>query len=176
MSSVAYEFPWQFSFPPFFTLQTHEETRRKQLDAWCQLITSYCKHQNIFILTYPDCQEQLPFCNKSLNRRLSVDAVIVVLEELKRRNQLIWLENSNTKKNCLVLWRSIDEWARMLSDSIRQRGSLNTVCTLYELTDGHDAHTEFKNIPQSLLLEIIHQLEKQGKAALVGKEGVKFSL
>ena len=32
------EFPWQHSFPPFFTLQPHQETQRKQLDAWQTIV------------------------------------------------------------------------------------------------------------------------------------------
>ena len=28
---------WQLSFPPFYTLQKNEETRKKQLDAWSSL-------------------------------------------------------------------------------------------------------------------------------------------
>ncbi len=35
-ASEEFAWPWQFSFPPFFTLQPNEDTRRKQTDAWCQ--------------------------------------------------------------------------------------------------------------------------------------------
>ena len=37
-SNSASEFPWQHSFPPFYTLQPHQETRRKQLDAWRSIV------------------------------------------------------------------------------------------------------------------------------------------
>ena len=32
------EFPWQHSFPPFYTLQPHQETKRKQLEAWRSIV------------------------------------------------------------------------------------------------------------------------------------------
>jgi hypothetical protein len=37
------EWPWQYSFPPFFTLQPHAPTREKQLEAWKHLVLSYCQ-------------------------------------------------------------------------------------------------------------------------------------
>ena len=44
------EFPWQHSFPPFFTLQPHQETQRKQLDAWQTIVLGKLEiskqHQN----------------------------------------------------------------------------------------------------------------------------------
>ena len=32
-----FEWPWQYNFPPFFTLQKHQETREKQIDQWISL-------------------------------------------------------------------------------------------------------------------------------------------
>ena len=32
------EFPWQHSFPPFYTLQPHQETQRKQIEAWRSIV------------------------------------------------------------------------------------------------------------------------------------------
>ena len=32
-----FEWPWQYNFPPFFTLQNHQETREKQIDQWISL-------------------------------------------------------------------------------------------------------------------------------------------
>jgi ESCRT-II complex subunit VPS25 len=37
------EFPWQHSFPPFYTLQPHQETQRKQIDAWRSVVLGMCK-------------------------------------------------------------------------------------------------------------------------------------
>ena len=36
------EWPWQYSFPPFFTLQPHKDTRDKQIEAWRHLVLNYC--------------------------------------------------------------------------------------------------------------------------------------
>ena len=38
-----FSFPWQHEFPPFYTLQTHRETRAKQLEAWRSVILDYCQ-------------------------------------------------------------------------------------------------------------------------------------
>ena len=37
------DWPWQYSFPPFFTLQPHAPTREKQIQAWKYLVISYCQ-------------------------------------------------------------------------------------------------------------------------------------
>ena len=37
------EWPWQYSFPPFFTLQPHKDTRDKQIEAWRHLVLNYCQ-------------------------------------------------------------------------------------------------------------------------------------
>lgn len=35
------------AFPPFYTLQEHEESRRKQVGYWAELIHAYCREHNI---------------------------------------------------------------------------------------------------------------------------------
>ena len=44
------EWPWQYSFPPFFTLQPHAPTREKQLEEWKHLVLSYCQASFLEIL------------------------------------------------------------------------------------------------------------------------------
>ena len=44
------EWPWQYNFPPFFTLQPNEDTKNKQIDAWCDLILKYGREKRIFQL------------------------------------------------------------------------------------------------------------------------------
>ena len=39
-----FQWPWQYSFPPFFSIQPNLDTRGKQIDAWKNLVLSYYKH------------------------------------------------------------------------------------------------------------------------------------
>lgn len=98
--STKFEWPWQYAFPPFFTLQPHVETRRRQLDAWCALVLDYCRDRRLFVL---NVEEMLSgghelFANKSIERRLARDALLAVLDELRRRGQLEWLDDSPSRQ------------------------------------------------------------------------------
>ena len=47
------EFPWQHSFPPFFTLQPHQETQRKQLDAWQTIVLGKFEISKPYRIRFP---------------------------------------------------------------------------------------------------------------------------
>lgn len=57
-------------------------------------------------------------------------------------------------------------------------GLTDTVCTLYELTEGEDTvDREFHGLERPLLVKALKTLENEGKAELInidGNEGVKF--
>lgn len=84
------QWPWQYSFPPFFTLawclnnfilfaifnhsfsygvsmfrlQPNVETRKKQLDAWRTLLLDYCRAQKICVIDVND-RDHLPVFNNT---------------------------------------------------------------------------------------------------------------
>ena len=70
MSSSEFTFPWQYSFPPFFTLQPHAETRAKQLSAWRSLVLDYCQHGGIAAVDVADLARSPLFRNDAIGRRL----------------------------------------------------------------------------------------------------------
>ena len=47
--SLVMEWPWQYSFPPFFTLQPHRDPRTKQMEAWRHLVLNYCLVSDDFV-------------------------------------------------------------------------------------------------------------------------------
>ena len=65
-----FKFPWQYSFPPFFTLQPHAETRAKQLSAWRSLVLDYCQHGGIAAVDVADLARSPLFRNDAIGRRL----------------------------------------------------------------------------------------------------------
>lgn len=46
-----FNFPEYYTWPFFFTLQKHSETKIKQLGMWSELITEYSKYANIWRLS-----------------------------------------------------------------------------------------------------------------------------
>uniref|UniRef100_A0A8C2ZD09 Vacuolar protein-sorting-associated protein 25 n=1 Tax=Cyclopterus lumpus TaxID=8103 RepID=A0A8C2ZD09_CYCLU len=137
---MSFEWPWQYSFPPFFTLQPNVDTRQKQLAAWCSLALSYCRHHKLYTLDVMEAQESPVFNNKKIERKLSMEAIQVVFEELRKKGNLDWLDKN--KSRCLVMWRRPEEWGKLIHQWVSKIGMVNSVFTLYELSNGDDTEGE----------------------------------
>ncbi|XP_063723100.1 vacuolar protein-sorting-associated protein 25-like [Symsagittifera roscoffensis] len=170
---MAFEWPWQYSFPPFFTLQPNLETRKKQLEAWCSLILTFCKQKKIFTFDVTEAQTSELFCNKSINRKLSNDDLIFVLETLRKRGNLHWRDKKKT--HFTIIWRTPDQWGTILYEWAQRTARLNTVCTIFELTNGVETtEEEFYGLDDSLILASLKTLEASRKAEIIDRDGVKF--
>ncbi|XP_005104944.1 vacuolar protein-sorting-associated protein 25 [Aplysia californica] len=171
-----FDWPWQYKFPPFFSIQPNIETRKKQLEAWCTLVLTYQKHMKQYNLDVNEAQNSELFYNKQLNRRLNLDAMYTVLEELRKRGNLEWKDKNRSA--CTLMWRSPAEWGNMIYSWISSRAMNNTVCTLFELSEGEDSvGQDFHGLDKGILLRALKSLEAEGKAEVIdfdGNEGVKF--
>ncbi|XP_054657336.1 vacuolar protein-sorting-associated protein 25 isoform X3 [Grus americana] len=67
---MSFAWPWQYSFPPFFTLQPNGETRQKQLSAWCALALAYSQRHRLPAMTVREAQDSPLFANRRLQRIL----------------------------------------------------------------------------------------------------------
>uniref|UniRef100_A0A8C7TQQ5 Vacuolar protein-sorting-associated protein 25 n=1 Tax=Oncorhynchus mykiss TaxID=8022 RepID=A0A8C7TQQ5_ONCMY len=137
---MSFEWPWQYNFPPFFTLQPNVDTRQKQLAAWCSLALSYCRHHKLYTLDIMEAQESPVFNHKNIDRKLSMEAILIVFEELRKKGNLEWLDKNKTR--CLVMWRRPEEWGKLIYQWVSKNGMVNTVFTLYELANGDDTESE----------------------------------
>ncbi|XP_071791820.1 vacuolar protein-sorting-associated protein 25-like [Asterias amurensis] len=171
-----FQWPWQYEFPPFFTLQPNLETRKKQLAAWCDLVLAYHKHHKLFSLDLKEAQSSPLFNNSKINRKLSTDSICTILEELSNKGNIEWTDK--TKTRCLVMWRTPEEWGDLIYRWASSNAMTNTVCTLYELAHGDNTKQEdFVGLEDWLLKRALRALEKQRKAELMSfgnSEGVKF--
>lgn len=173
-----FAWPWQYSFPPFYTIQPNSETRRVQMTSWCQLILDYCRHSRHFSISVSDAPRSPLFHNAKIKRGLSEDDIRLVLDEMVSSGKAQWTDKS--KISCDILWRSVEEWASMIYNWVSQQGMTGgSVCTLYELISGDDtAHQEFHGIPEDLAIRALKSLQIKGKAELMSQdgnvEGVKF--
>jgi len=173
-----FSWPWQHDFPPFYTIQPNADTKRKQQEAWCSLILSYCKHNRIYELDVAEIATSQLFHNKSIERKLTTDDIIGLLEVLAKQGHVEW-QDLKSKKNCIIMWRTPEEWGKLIYDWAKGFGMVNTVCTLYELTNGDDTKSQdFHGIENWLLLRALKTLESSGKAEIMslgeGSDGVKF--
>ena len=168
------DFPWQHSFPPFYTLQIHEETKKKQLEVWCSIVLDYCQKRGLTTLDIREISGSPLFNNATIQRRLSDEAMQVIFDELQSRGNLEWIDKS--RRRCYIYWRSPEEWGTLIYAWIKGNGMTNTVCTFYELTEGEDATDQpFYGLDRDILIKSLQTLEKDKRAELfVDDEGVKF--
>ena len=64
---ASFQWPWQYEFPPFFTVQPNTDTRSKQLDAWCDLVLSYHRATKSYLLDVNEAQSSPLFYNSKIN-------------------------------------------------------------------------------------------------------------
>uniref|UniRef100_A0A1I7WIR7 Vacuolar protein-sorting-associated protein 25 n=1 Tax=Heterorhabditis bacteriophora TaxID=37862 RepID=A0A1I7WIR7_HETBA len=181
---MTFKWPWQYDFPPFFTLQQTLVTKEKQLEAWSQLVIDYAQHNKIYTLDVAEtsfkknCFQVSPisYSNKIIGR-LSLEGIRAVFDYLEQKRHLEWLDAS--KSRCHIYWRRPDEWATLIYEWAVSNGLLNTPCTLYEITNGDDTVQEsFYGLEKDVLLKALRSLEVQRRAQLMNIgtdiEGVKF--
>lgn len=107
----SFEYPPQYWFPPFFTIQPNSTTRLAQFRAWSDLIQRYCRHHRIFKISAVDAAATTAgggfggdgrpggggerggastgwplFHNRDLSRRLDVRGISEVLGWMSGRN------------------------------------------------------------------------------------------
>ncbi|ELR53910.1 Vacuolar protein-sorting-associated protein 25, partial [Bos mutus] len=174
--AMSFEWPWQYRFPPFFTLQPNVDTRQKQLAAWCSLVLTFCRLHKQSSMTVMEAQESPLFNNVKLQRKLPVESIQVVLEELRKKGNLEWLDKN--KSSFLIMWRRPEEWGKLIYQWVSKSGQNNSVFTLYELTNGEDTEDEeFHGLDEATLLRALQALQQEHKAEIItvsDGRGVKF--
>jgi ESCRT-II complex subunit VPS25 len=187
--------PWQYDFPPFFTRQPNDDTRRKQFDAWTDLIITYCKSNKIHQLNLSDAQSTELFTNKKINRKCSIELIVEIIDYLVKQKRAEWIEShsgssprkskhssddNKEKKSCFIFWNTLDEWARIIYDYANKNALTNSVCTFFELIESDDTKNEqFHKIDKHVFRKSLLVLQSQSKAEIFQIEdeseyGVKF--
>lgn len=171
------EFPWQFHFPPFFTLQPHAETRAKQLAAWRSLVLEWYGATLQSKVDLREAGRSPPFANAAINRRLPEEGITAVMEELARTGHAERLDKQGYTW-AVHCGRTLDEWADCLLSWARDNGMSGTVCTLYELTHGEDTvGCDFHGLDEDTLVRSVLRLQQRGHAEFMDfddNRGVKF--
>ncbi|XP_058116042.1 vacuolar protein-sorting-associated protein 25 [Anopheles ziemanni] len=170
----AFEWPWQYSFPPFFTVQVHAKTKEQQLATWKELVLNYQKHMCQALL---NIAEDTPlFDNKEISRKLSPDGRLWVMEELAKTGHAATVDKR--KQQWEVYWHTLDEWSNILYDWAVANGMTNTVCTTFELVAGDTTvGEEFHGLDEGVLTKALKVLESRGKCEIIVLDdgsGVKF--
>uniref|UniRef100_A0A8C4J7N1 Vacuolar protein-sorting-associated protein 25 n=2 Tax=Dromaius novaehollandiae TaxID=8790 RepID=A0A8C4J7N1_DRONO len=127
-------------------------------------------------MTVREAQDGPLFANRRLQRKLPLEAIQVVLEELRKQGNLEWLDKN--KSSFLIMWKRPEEWGKLIYQWVLKNGLTNSVFTLYELTSGDDTENEeFHGLDESMLLRALQALQQEHKAEIITLDdgrGVKF--
>jgi len=167
------DWPWQFSFPPFFTLQPNTETRNRQLHAWSDLVLKFHRANRQFVLDVRESGSSPLFHNADIKRTLSKDGVLFVLNSLAQSGHAEPIDKSKFRWH--IYWHTLDEWADLIYSWADQTGQVGSVCTLYEISNTPDV--EFTGISQDVLVKALKVLESKSRAEIIEMDdssGVKF--
>jgi ESCRT-II complex subunit VPS25 len=173
-----------YHFPPFFTLQPTDQTRKQQLDLWLSHVIQYLKYLNKSSINLQQDSKTPLFENQQIQRGLSAEAIKIVADYLVSQGYAVWHNNAaNSNMNNSVLyvsWHSFTDWAAIIYNFAQNNSLINTIVTLYELQCGDASKkAEFYNLNETILLQAIKVLQEQNRAAIVPGEniqetGIKF--
>ncbi|CAG5111574.1 Oidioi.mRNA.OKI2018_I69.chr2.g5868.t1.cds [Oikopleura dioica] len=164
---------WQVSFPPFYTLQKNEETRKKQLDAWSSLVIEHSRKTSTSTIDLSEIRRSVLFTNSKIERQASIELVEAVFSQLVQKGNAIWKDKSKSK--CLLSSQTFSSLAAALYNWAQMSGHINQVCTIFELSQGEEISGEiFQNVPEEIIIIALKLLQKERKAELIGTDGVKF--
>ncbi|CAO1407774.1 unnamed protein product [Diamesa serratosioi] len=169
-----FEWPWEYSFPPFFTFQPNSETRKQQFLRWKELILQYQRYRKQAILNLNDDTEL--FNNDKINRRLDKETKTTILDEMcVNKNAAAVGKNSGIYE---IYWLTLEEWSNVVYNWAQNSGMTNSVLTQYELLNGDDTKDEeFSGLNEDVFMKVMKLLESKGKCEVMeidGSYGVKF--
>ncbi|GAA5809695.1 hypothetical protein MFLAVUS_003108 [Mucor flavus] len=179
MTSIDFQYPTLFDFPPFFTRQITDSTWKSQVSQWETFILDYTRQKHLFRLelhqaTSPGGIEI--FENKKINRRLSFETLQDIIEEMTLKGTAEWEGgNKGPKSEALIYWHTPEEWANLVWNWINETGQNNQIVTYYEIAHGELAEGQDK----TLLNKALQILVKRGAAQIFkgtdeDSMGVKF--
>lgn len=174
--TTEFQFPWQFNFPPFFTIQPNLETKKIQLETWSTLIIDYCCSKKIQSINLNEMINESIFYNKKIDRQLNKDSLIIILDFMQTKGTIEWINKEKT--DCFIYWKPIEEWCKIIYNWIKETGQLNTILTFYEILE-ENSNSPFHKMDQKLFVRILTHLNNQNKCEIIGDTdslecGVKF--
>lgn len=159
------EYHPMYSFPPFFTKQRNEETETQRKEDWLKWIVQWAKrNQKTEMIIQKELSGEL-FCNKTINRQLSLENAIDVCDYMVMKGNGEWVGEGKT--NFLILYKSLAEWARLLFDWVDNSGQMGNVFTVYELLEGEETEKEeFHGMDRNLFMKVLEHMEQQEQAKI----------
>ncbi|KAI9260820.1 ESCRT-II complex subunit-domain-containing protein [Sporodiniella umbellata] len=180
----SFELPSLYNFPPFFTRQVTDSTWKSQAAEWETLILNFARHERIFKLELHNATTSPGyeiFENKKINRRLSLETLQDIVEEMVNKGTAEWVGGAKGKKTeALLFWHTPEEWANLIWNWVNETGQNDQIVTFYEISQGELAEgQEFYEIDCNILDKALNILARKGHAQIFkgtdqDSMGIKF--
>ncbi|KRX09288.1 hypothetical protein PPERSA_05957 [Pseudocohnilembus persalinus] len=169
-------------FPPFYTIQEHKETRKRQLLYWSEITHKYFKDHNILHSSVSELNsEQFTlFSDNSTGilKRLSKQEILMIIEELVAKGSIQW-KNLDNKENFTVNFFSSFELADCIFEWGKKNHLKGDIETVNFISNGEQTGKDekFYNLPQEQIIQALYVLEENGKGEVLeynGETNFKF--
>jgi len=164
------------NFPPFYTLQPVETTRKNQLQIWRNVIVKYVHLKNLKGISLNEFQL---FENHQIGRKLDSEARTAIAQNLIDSGHGEW--NDINHNSMTITWRTAGDWGQVMYQHANELELVDTVYTLYELHSGDISRgTEFHGLDASTCFKALESLAHSGKvqifagAETLDETGFKF--
>ena len=163
-------------FPPFYTLQVHEETKQRQIQLWCQRVLEWCKSHRIRKLdvteaaTSSELFSSPPTC--AVKRSINTQFINIIMDSLIAQGRA----EKVTDTSFMVFSVTLDDYAQSLYQWVERRSAQGIVMTVSEIIrDGGSGNEDelFFGMEIEMFRKVVAKLEADGKV-LVIKDGLRL--
>jgi len=175
---TSFKFPPVYNYEPFWTIQNHENQRKKQIELWGNLVLAFMKAINKTEMDVITTLDTPLFNNKKLQRRLRKMDAEMIIDNLVATNNAKWLDDQKIRAR--IIWRTPEQWGTIIYKYIDGIGQNGNVLTFEELINGDEVKKQpFYKIQPDVFLEAVLDLQTKGKARVYQnptliESGVKF--
>ncbi|CAD8183451.1 unnamed protein product [Paramecium pentaurelia] len=159
-------------YPPFYTLQDHKETRKKQITQWGEIVHLYFQSHKILessiseILNFPIFQDS----SSGIIKRLDSSEIKEILNQMAQLGSIEWKNDQNFSVNLVSPFELADAiyaWAK-------EKKMIGYTETLRGITEGSqtDQTKKFYNLPQEQILKACLILEETGRCQVYEFDGL----
>ena len=138
-----------------------------------KLIIQFCKDNKVWRLSKSEFYENIGK-NPNIRRKLNNEAVDLIFNSLVSEKKAMYV-NPKILDDIFILWKSYEEWEKILTDAAMTRQSIEKIETLDFITeDEENAAEEYYHMDRDLLIRILKDMENKGKCGLLKDENGSY--
>ena len=136
------------------------------LQSWSAIVLDYSRIFVIHIININELRTEHPFNNKKLSKRLTIEQVRKIIDQLVQQNIAKWLDEK-TKTRARIYWKNNAEWADELLEFMIETGRVVEIHSLYDITQLEE---KWSGLPADDLIIVCEMLVERKVARWLNKE------